>query len=86
MAVKSTTQYKLINATRDKLIGNHRVQTRGIGDVYRSFFYHGTEICRVWDDKKVFWVDDSYGTKSTIQACVAYRTELTNAGYTERDK
>lgn len=77
---------KMLGASRDAMSGNHRVQTRGIGQVYRSFYYHGTEICRVWDDKKVFWVDASYGTQSTIQACIAYRKALTNMGYTERDK
>lgn len=75
----------LVDAKRDKLVGNHRVQTRGIGDVYRSFFHYGTEICRAWDDKKEFWITDRV-TLSTSRVVGAYRKELTNRGYTERDK
>lgn len=83
MTLKESTVEKLLDSPRDKMTGNHRVATRGIGEVYRSLYYFATEICRVWDDTKTFWINDSYSTQSTKGACTQYRKVLTNRGYTE---
>lgn len=87
MALQENTVLRLLNSPRDKMLGNHRVETRGIGEVYRSFYYHGTEIVRVWDDTRVFWTDDTTrGSKSTTAACNKYVEVLTNEGYSQIEK
>ena len=75
------TVRNLVNATSDKIQGNHRVEHRS--DNKRTFILYWTPICFVDDDAKTFKVDASYGTRTTSAACSAYRDVFTDKGYKE---
>lgn len=74
------TVHHLATATRDKKVGNHRVEVRG---ELRSYIYFYTEICRANLKTNTFWIDDSYGTVSTTRACNAYRRYYSSMGFVE---
>jgi hypothetical protein len=82
------TVQTLASATKDMKMGNHRVrfikdEKQGING--RDFFYYDTIICGVDDNRKLFYIDASYGSVSTTRACNAYRKHFIALGYTEID-
>lgn len=78
------TVKKLVNSDRRSgmTLGNHKVIQNTIDD-YSEYIYHWTVICRADHTQKVFAVDDSWGSRSTIRACNAYRREFLSMGYRE---
>jgi len=81
------TVKKLLNACKDRKLGNHRVRIATDmknAVIGRAFIYHQTTICMVDDRNKLFIVDDGgWKTQSTKRAINAYRKELSNLGYAE---
>ena len=66
---------KLLNETKDRNIGNHKVVFESPNK--RAFYYHNTVICRVDDHKRIFSVHDGgWSTPSTTRAINTYIREL----------
>ena len=79
---------KLLEAKKDKVVGNHKVEF-GMG-IERStrkryFYYHGNCVCVVDDIDKTFELDDcGWGGAPSTKNCLAgYRKLLTSMGYKE---
>ena len=81
---------KLLEAKKDKIVGNHKVEFGMViagSTRYRYFYYHGNLVCTVDDIDKTFELDDcGYGGCISTKNCLAgYRELLTDKGYTEID-
>lgn len=81
---------KLLEAKRDKRVGNHNVEFgMGISRPTRKryFYYHGNCVCIVDDIDKTFELNDcGWGGSRSTKLCLAgYRTLLTSQGYKEID-
>lgn len=73
---------KLVDSERCRKIGNHRV---AVHSGVRHYKYYSTIIAIEYPDDRLFFIDDSYGTQSTLRACSAYRKKFLARGYTEID-
>jgi len=77
---------KLVDAKRDKTVGNHRVEY-GMGIARstrkRYFYYHGNCVCVVDDIDKTFELNDcGWGGARSTKICLAgYRALLNSMGY-----
>lgn len=77
---------KLVEAKKDKIVGNHKVQF-GMGIARsarkRYFYYHGNCVCVVDDIDKTFELDDcGWGAHKSTKICLAgYRQLLESMGY-----
>jgi len=74
------TMEKLGESRTSKKLGNHRVEVCG---KIRKYFYYNTEIAREEIATDTYWVDPSYGTRSTKEACNAYREYFDSNGLVE---
>lgn len=79
---------QLLEAKKDKTVGNHRVEF-GMGIARstrkRYFYYHGNCVCVVDDIDKTFELNDcGWGGAPSTKNCLAgYRKLLESMGYKE---
>ena len=79
---------KLAESNKDKKCGNHRLVLESVpvdtrSNITRKYIYHNTVICQACENLKIFYVDASWDSVSTTQACNAYRNYYLNKEYTE---
>jgi hypothetical protein len=77
------TTKQLLNASKNKTMGNHSVVHINNGAMCRNFTYHYTCIVEANDTKKTFTISNGgYDTNSTNKALSSYIYELESDGYT----
>lgn len=73
---------KLVNATRNKIVGNHSVE---IYTNERLYYYHNNLVCIVDTKAKTYQLDKcGYGWSMSTKDCLAgYRAYYDGIGYTQ---